>query len=325
MIRPVALALTLVCSYWSLSARAQAPEDENGPAADQALVQNALTAFERHDYSVALSLLERASVSAPSLTVRLYLARSRVALGQFVDAAADYQSVVAGAEGAPASADDRRAVVEARDELAQLRPRIPSIEITLGDAEQRVRKVRLVMDGRSVKSGVAVLVDPGHHEVVAVHDEGEQARLEFEIAEGETKQLGMTVSPPAPRVEKKPEQRFIGGGSVRRTWGVVALSVGATGLGVGTVTGIAAMTRYSRAEAHCPANRCTQGPPYPEDASAFRTLRTISTAGYILGGAGIGTWLGLLLTTPKVTTEHPRVSRWTPVVGMGSAGARYIF
>jgi len=106
---------------------------------------------------------------------------------------------------------------------------------------------------------------------------------------------------------------------------VVALTVGATGLGIGTVTGIAAMTRYSAAEAHCPANRCTEGPPYPEDGSAFRTLRTISAAGYIVGGAGIGTWLGLLLTTPKVTAEHPKVSPWTPVVGMGSAGARYVF
>ena len=70
-----------------------------------------------------------------------------------------------------------------------------------------------------------------------------------------------------------------------------------------------------------------RGAPVPDDGSAFRALRTISAAGFVVGGAGIGTWLGLLLTTPtpRANTEHPRVSPWTPVVGMGSAGARYVF
>ena len=321
MVRPVALAL--ICFYWTLAARAQASEDNNVRATDT-LVQSALSAFERQDYPVALSLFERASVSAPSLTVRLYLARSRVALGQLVAGAADYRSVVTGAEGAPASPSDQRALIEARDELSQLRPRIPSIEITVDEAEQRSRKLRLAMDGRSIMSGVVILVDPGRHEVMANAADGEQSRFEFEIGEGEAKMLGTTWSPVSERADKKADH-LVGSASGRRAWGVVALSVGATGLGIGTVTGIAAMTRYSAAEAHCPANRCTQGPPYPEDGSAFRTLRTISAAGYVLGGAGIGTWLGLLLTTPKATTEHPKVSRWTPVVGMGSAGARYIF
>jgi len=322
VIRSVALAL--VCFYWSLSARAQAPEDTIARGADQSLVQSALSAFERQDYPAALALFKRASFSAPSLTVRLYLARSRAAVGQLVEAAADYGSVVAGAEASEANASDRKAIADARDELAQLRPRIPSIEIVLGEAEQRTRNLRLLMDGRLIPFSVAVPADPGHHEVIASDAEGEQARLRFEIGEGEAKTMGMTWRSEIARANKKPEQ-LVGGSSARRTWGAVALTVGATGLGIGTVTGIAAMTRYSAAEAHCPANRCTEGPPYPEDRSAFRTLRTISAAGYIIGGAGIGTWLGLLLTTPKATTEHPKVSPWTPVVGMGSAGARYVF
>ena len=322
MIRSVALAL--VCFYWSLSARAQAPEDINVRASDQSLIQSALRAFERRDYPAALSLFKRASVSAPSLTVRLYLARSRVALGQLVYAAADYGSLLAGADAAEINTSERQAISAARDELAQLRPRIPSIEIALGDDEQRSRNLRLLMDGRSIPYSTAIPVDPGHHEVIASDVEGEQSRLSFEIGEGDSKTIGMTWRAENGRANKKSEQ-LIGGSSARRTWGVVALTVGATGLGLGTVTGIAAMSRYSGAEKHCPANRCTEGPPYPEDTSAFRSLRTISAAGYIVGGAGIGTWLGLLLTTPKATTEHPKVSPWTPVVGMGSAGARYIF
>ncbi|HYQ04846.1 MAG TPA: hypothetical protein VER96_39495 [Polyangiaceae bacterium] len=328
MIRSVALAL--ICFHWSLSAKAQAPEEvserpvEPGArSAEQGLVDSALQAFERHDYTSALALFKRASVSAPSVTVRLYLARSHAALGQLVDASSDYRSVVTGFVAIEATAAERRAVADARNELAQLRPRIPSIEVALGEAEQHTRNLRLLLDGRLIPASSAVPVDPGHHELVANDNDGEQSRIGFEIGEGEAKTLGMSWLSPSGS-SKKPEQ-VVGGSSARRTWGVVALTVGATGLGIGTVTGIAAMTRYSAAEAHCPANRCTEGPPYPEDASAFRTLRTISAAGYIVGGAGIGTWLGLLITTPKVTAEHPKVSPWTPVVGMGSAGARYVF
>ena len=324
MIRPAALALFVF--YWTLSARAQAPDDVAVAvrAPDHALVQNAIAAFQRHDYPLALTLFKRASVSTPCLIVRLYLARSRLAVGQLVGAAADYRSVVASAEAGESNAGQGQVLADARDELAQLRPRIPAIEIALGDAEQRSRNLRLVMDGRLIPYSAPIPVDPGHHEVVASDAEGEQSRLTFEIGEGEAKTVGMSWRSVAGHANKKPEQ-LIGGSSARRTWGVVALGVGATGLGVGTVTGIAALSRYSAAEAHCPANRCTEGAPYPEDGSAFRTLRTISAAGYIVGAAGIGTWLGLLLTTPAATTEHPKVSPWTPVVGMGSAGARYAF
>ena len=322
MIRPAALALFV--SYWSLSAHAQAPDDVAVRTVDQGVVQSGLSAYERHDYAAALTFFKRASFTAPSLTVRLYLARSRAALGQLVEAADDYRSVVAAVETAENAAIARADVESAQDELAQLRPRIPTVEIALGDGEQHSHNLRLVLDGRLITYSAPIAVDPGHHEVVASDADGEQSRLGIDVGEGESKTVGMAWRSVAARANKKAEQ-VSGGSSARRTWGVVALGVGATGLGVGTVTGIAALTRYSAAEAHCPANRCTEGAPYPEDGSAFRTLRTISAAGYIVGAAGIGTWLGLLLTTPTAKTEHPKVSPWTPVVGVGSAGARYIF
>jgi hypothetical protein len=287
---------------------------------DTGVTQSALSAFDNHDYAAALKQFRRAAVVAPSLSVDLYIARSRVALGQLVEAAEDYRGVVASA--VPDAKDP--AVAAARDELAQLRPRIPTIELALGDAEQRSRNLRLVMDGHMIGYGSPVSVDPGHHEVVASDADGEQARLSFDIVEGESKTMGMTWLSAGGRAAKKQDQ-VAGASSARRTWGVVALTVGATGLGIGTVTGIAALSRYSAAEAHCPAGRCVEGTPVPEDQSAFHTLRTISAAGYVMGAAGIGTWLGLLLTTPGTTSEHPKVSPWTPVVGMGSAGARYVF
>jgi hypothetical protein len=294
-------------------------------SADQVLVQSAFSAYQRRDYAVAVSLFKRASLSAPTPRVRLYLARSQVATGQLVAATETYRGVVEIDEAGGKNEANQAVVERAQDELAQLRPRVPSVEIALGDAEQHSRNLRLVLDGRLITYSAPIALDPGHHQVIANDADGEQARIDFELGEGEAKTVGMNWRSSSGRANKKTEQASVGGSSARRTWGVVALGVGATGLGVGTVTGIAALTRYSAAEAHCPANRCTEGAPYPEDGSAFRTLRTISVAGYIAGAAGIGTWLGLLLTTPSSKAEHPRVSPWTPVVGVGSAGARYIF
>jgi len=320
-------ALTLLLSCWSLCAHAESlgSGGETRQSADS-LTKSAIAAYEHRDYAGALALLKRASVVAASPVVGLYVARTHAALGQLVEAAGDYSAVVDGTEEKDESSSSLHVSEHARDELAQLRPRIPLVEFALGDSELRSRNLRLVVDGKMVHPGTPAQVDPGHHEVVASDADGEKTRLDFEIGEGESKTIGLSWRSEAARANKEP---FAGSGSssTRRTLGVVALTVGATGLGVGTVTGIAAMSRYSAAEQHCPAGRCTEGAPVPDDGSAFRALRTISAAGFVVGGAGIGTWLGLLLTTPtpSANTEHPRVSPWTPVVGMGSAGARYVF
>jgi hypothetical protein len=319
-------ALTLVLSCWTVCAHAESPGGSEARAAAEGLTKSAVAAFDRHDYPAALALLRRASVLAPGPVVGLYVARSHGALGQLVEAAEDYRSVVDTGEVGTQSPALFHVVERARDELAQLRPRIPLVEFALGDAELRSHNLRLVVDGKLIAPGAPTQVNPGPHEVVASDADGEKARLAFEIAEGESKTLGLSWRSDAGRASKEPFAAS-GSSSARRTLGVVALGVGATGLGVGTVTGIAAMSRLSAAEQHCPAGRCTEGAPVPDDGSAFRALRTISAAGFVVGGAGIGTWLGLLLTTPtpSASTEHPRVSPWTPVVGMGSAGARYVF
>lgn len=319
-------ALALVISCWSLSASAQSRV--GGEARDEVrgLLASGVAAFDRHDYSSAVALLARASVLTPGPTVGLYLARARAALGQLVEAAAEYRGVLDGAEPSSENPAIVQLVETARAELAQLRPRVPAIEISIGEAERRAHNLRVVLDGRLISVNAPAPTDPGHHEVIARDADGEKARASFEIAEGESKTVSLAWRAEGGRANKDQPFPAAGSSGVRKTLGVVALGVGATGLGVGTVTGIAALSRYSAAEQHCPAGRCTEGAPYPEDGSAFRALRTISAAGFVVGATGIGTWLGLLLSTPPpAAAEHPRVSAWTPVVGMGSAGARYLF
>ena len=324
MIRCAALTLGLL--FWSVCAHAQDPVGSEARVTADALAKIGMAAFERADYPEALALLERASVLAPSPVVGLFMARSQVALGQLVEAAEDYRGGVDSTEVVEGSRNQLQVVERARDELAQLRPRIPLVEFALGDSELRSHNLRLTVDGALVRPGSRSPVNPGHHEVVASDADGEKARIAFEIGEGESKTLALGWRSDT-RASKEQPFPSSGSSSARHTLGVVALGVGATGLGIGTVTGIAAISRYHAGEQHCPAGRCTEGPNVPENSSAFLALRTISAAGYVVGTAGIGTWLGLLLTTPtpNVSTERPKVSPWTPVVGMGSAGARYAF
>jgi hypothetical protein len=316
-------ALLGLISCWTVCAHAESSGGSESRAVADGLTKSAIASFNQHDYPAALGLLKRASVLAPGPVLALYSGRSHAALGQLVEAAEDYRGAVDSTNDNPALVP---VVERARDELAQLRPRIPLVEFALGDAELRSRNLRLVVDGKLVTPGAPAQVDPGHHEVVASDADGEKARLGFEVGEGESKTMALSWRSDAAHGGRSPMTDG-GSSSARRTLGVVALGVGATGLGVGTVTGIAALGRLSAAEQHCPANHCVEGAPVPDDGSAFRALRTISAAGYIVGGAGIGTWLGLLLTTPtpNTTAERPKVSPWTPVVGMGSAGARYVF
>jgi len=319
-------ALALVLSSWTVCAHAETASSSEARAAADGLTNSAIAAYERQDYARALTLLTRASVLAHSPRLGLYFARSHAALGQLLEAAADYAAVLETAETSGESVGQRRIIEAARDELSQLRPRIPVVEFSLGEAELRSHNLRLVVDGALAVPGTHLRVNPGPHEVVASDADGEKTRLAFEVGEGESKTLALSWRSEAARASKEPFPEA-GSSSTRRTLGVVALGVGATGLGVGTVTGIAALNRAAAGSQNCPAGHCSEGPNVPENSSAFVALRTISAAGFVLGGAGIGTWLGLLLTTPtpNKSTEHPKVSPWTPVVGMGSAGARYVF
>jgi hypothetical protein len=67
-----------------------------------------------------------------------------------------------------------------------------------------------------------------------------------------------------------------------------------------------------------------------KDLDAFRSLRTVSTIGYVVGGVGIAAGVTLLLTAPEskpAAEAHAALDtpRWTPYVGLGSAGVAGTF
>jgi hypothetical protein len=111
---------------------------------------------------------------------------------------------------------------------------------------------------------------------------------------------------------------------VLSTWqakaGLVAGGVGALGLTTGIVTGLMAGSRYSKAESGCPQHACVQGSAGADALDSFRTLRTVSTIGYIVGGVGLAAGTTLFLIAPANASTAARAGGVNVWVGASSVG-----
>ncbi len=81
-----------------------------------------------------------------------------------------------------------------------------------------------------------------------------------------------------------------------RLLGFITLGVGAVGLGIGAATGALSLSRVSDLEARCGGYRCT--PAEEPDAHRAKTLGTISTAAFVVGGVAAAAGVVLLVIRP---------------------------
>jgi hypothetical protein len=99
-----------------------------------------------------------------------------------------------------------------------------------------------------------------------------------------------------------------------RTLGLVAGGLGAVGLGVGAAFGIKAMG--DKNDAHCDTtNACKAGP-----LSDARGSATISTIGFVAGGALLAGGAALVLLAPRVRGADAAALQIAPAVGASDAG-----
>jgi len=83
-------------------------------------------------------------------------------------------------------------------------------------------------------------------------------------------------------------------------------------------------SRYSKAERECPGQACVEGTSGWDTVQSFRTLRTVSTLGYIVGGVGLASGATLFLLTPSKATSGARAGSahvWLNAGSVGVAGA----
>ena len=317
---------------------AQAIDDATRAAARQ-LGYEGITDFQAGNYDTAADKLDRAyrALRAPSLG--LWSARAFAKKGKLVAASERYVEVQRLDPGSGDVAVQKQAQADAAADHAALVPRIPGIVITVEGAP--ADNVTVSVNGAPVPSsllGVKRQVDPGTVSVEGQHD-GARASETVNLGEGETKTVtlrfgdgsGATAGPAAPGAPTNVAGATAGGpadqpapasSSGRRTVGWIVLGAGGVGILTGAVTGGLAMSTRSGIEG-CEDTSCP--PSARGDVQTYNRYRTISTIGFIAGGALAATGAVLILTAPKSPTRGAqagaayRLSPWVGVEGAGLA------
>ncbi len=179
---------------------------------------------------------------------------------------------------------------------------VPTLTITLSSGTPSDAKV--FRDGTSQGAEmlrIAVPIDPGEHIVKAELPNGRVFEKRVEIKAGEKTTVEIDLAeppppppPPPPAPPPAPPPVVAKPTNALRTGGFVALGVGGLGLAVGGVMGGMAFDAKGTFDTRCPKNTCSnQG-----DIDAWkqgRTMAGVSTAGFVVGLAGIGTGLVMLV------------------------------
>ncbi len=314
------LPVALVLASLTLCSAAAAQESATRSAA-RALGTSGVEAYEDGRYEQASDELEKAYsiLRAPSLG--LWSARALVKRQLLVQAAERYLETTGLQVPTGDAAIQKKAIEEAKSELAALRPSIPTLKIRVIGAPPA--EVQVTIDGASVATALLAsgrLVNPGNHEVVGVRA-GQRVRASATLSEGQTQQLELrfgsvetapavepTVSPSAPAASAPADRAPAASpGGARRKWAVVALAAGGAGLAVGGVTGFLALGKRKELD---DSGKCTDGCPtsLSADVNQLNTYRTVSTVAFIAGGVLAATGITLWVTAPSPKGAQARAA-----------------
>jgi hypothetical protein len=218
----------------------------------------------------------------------------------------------------------------ARARVADLEPKLATLSIAVPAAAD-VPGLVVKRDGETVGRpgwGTPIPVDPGPHSIEASAP-GRRSWQSQAVVEGPAAKASIEVPPlledksapvPAPPGPAAPLPAATPAapppsspGSTQRVLGVVTGVVGLGGIAVGSVFGLIAKGHQSDAGPHCNGTVCdTSG---LSDLSDARSAATVSTIGFIAGGAVLAGGVVLYLVAPRASSGTGLV------VAPGSAGS----
>jgi hypothetical protein len=325
-------------------ALAQSSDADKATARDLAV--EGYKALQANDYAAAADRFTHADALYHAPTVTLGLARAHVGLGKLVSAQELYSRIVQETLPPNASTAIKKAVRDAQKELDALALRIPSVVITVKGNDAS----KVTLDGIEVRAAALGLkrpVDPGQHVIAASAPGFVTSEVTMSFAEGKSESVTLELKPrqaaprpvvavapaakppaapttparrPPSQPERAPDQIKVNG-PTQKTIGVVALGVGAAGLLVGGITGGLAVSKHGEIAKSCRDGHCPKGSEatYDPEIDSYTTMGTISTIGFLAGGALAATGVVLMLTAPKEKSTQASI---TPLVGLGFVGAK---
>lgn len=304
--------LVFALSVFSISSAAHAQNDADKATARQLGVEGQ-EAFDKKDFKTAEDRFKRADSLFHAPTLALGLARAYAANAKFVEAQETYNRIIR--EGAPAGAPAafQNAVDAAKAEVSSVVGKIGSVVINVSGADAP----KVTLDDQPFPNaalGVKRAANPGAHVVRATADgyRSAEARITVPEAGGSAtatltleKDPNAVVAPtptPTPTgptqpggVTAPPAEAESGGST--KTIGLVLMGVGGVGLVAGGITGALAMSKHSSLNNDCPDGKCPADKKSAVDS--YKTMGTISTVGFIVGGVALAGGAVLFFTAPK--------------------------
>ena len=269
------------------------------------------------DLKRALERFKAAHAYAQTPVTALELGRTHVQLGDLVEGREVLLSVGRMKVQPDETEKSAAARTEAADLAEEVKKRIPTVAVKLTGVSSD-SAAQLQVDGAAVPViGLTGMrkANPGKHVIVAragTHEETRTIDLEESKTQDVTIDLaGAGATPVGGGAEVTP-----GSGPKQIspvTW--IGLGVGAVGIGVGAVTGIIALGKASKVDKACTSTHCP--PSAKSEVDSGRTVATISTVGFAVGGAGlVAAAVGyFLLSKPKASAVGV-----TPFITASSVG-----
>jgi hypothetical protein len=307
--------LGCLCGWLLLfsAAPAEAQSDPGNTAAARQLGFEGIKDYQAGRFQEATDKLERAYSLVQAPTIGLWSARALVKTGKLVAAAERYLETTRLPLPQANQQNHKKAQQDAALEREALLPRIASLRVDVAGAP--VQSVEVRMDGVLVGNAllaVARPVDPGAHRVVATWRGREQSQ-QVTLREGDHQTLTLTFAPdvpalpvasPAAEAAATPPAAVVvapaapstsEGVGKRKMLAYVALGIGAAGIATGAITGFAAISKKRELDGNpnCQNGGCT--PAAYGDVDTLNTLRSFSTAGFVVGALGVGTGVALIL------------------------------
>lgn len=314
-----------------------------GSAADVAtareLYKAGADALDAGDAKTAADKLTAAWALVQTPVIGADSARAQKALGHLVEAREAALAVQRLAVATDETVHSTRARSQADRIATELEPRIPHVRLVvknLGDGHSATVK----LDGNVVPAialSVARQANPGDHVATVDADDGRHAEGHVTLAERESKDLELALSPPlAPppkqttpepvvKVEVKPAPlapvvQPTRSGTSPLLW--VGIVTGGVGLVFGGLTGAFAVS-----EAHVVTSNCTATdaggqhyclPPYTNDLSTANTLGILSTIGFVTAGVGVALAITGALLSHGHHTNRALHTPWIGPAGFGT-------
>ncbi len=307
-----------------------APVAAGDTATAEAMFRQGRQLMDQGKYAEAIESFNDSDKAEPSVGAKLNLGDCYERLGKTATAWAKYgeAKVLAQRLGQP----DREKLAT----TAETRLLAKLSYLTINVATPRPDGLKVVSNDAVVGSGrfgVAVPVDPGQYRIEATAPNHQAYHTVVVVGAERDRQVvnvpALILLPPEQRQPTGGDQPTDGRRSAHLTAAWITGGVGLAGLIVGAALGGAAASKWSDAQDKCAPietgdwENCTtdDGPSLRDDA---KLMADISTAGFIIGGAGIVTAITLWLTAPSGPEEQPDRAGWSvkfaPVVSDQAAG-----